>query len=278
MLSPSALSIITATYTGEQRTTALSTWGAIGGAGAAAGVLLGGMLTSWLSWEWVFFINLPVGVATIILAGRIVPSARAGAASLSELDLPGALTLVSGLLLLVYAVEGTGSQGWGSARTILLLVLSGALLGAFAVVERGAARPLIPPATWRIRSLVSSATVMFATTGILVGTFFLTSLFLQNVLRASPLEAGLAFLPLVVVIGIAAHLGPRLLMRYGARSVVVGGLALIGGGDLMLTGASSSAAYVPDLLPGFLLVGLGVGFGDPGRAHRACFGVDDDGA
>lgn len=101
--------------------------------------------------------------------------------------------------------------------------------------------------------------MMFGTTGVLVGTFFLNSLFLQNVLRASPLETGLAFLPLVLVIGGAAHVGPRLLVRWGARSVVVGGLALVTGGDLLLTGASSDAAYVSDLLPGLLLVGLGVG-------------------
>jgi Major Facilitator Superfamily len=141
----------------------------------------------------------------------------------------------------------------------VLLALAGGLLAAFAAIERDASRPLIPTSTWQMRSLVSSAIVMLGTTGILVGTFFLNSLFLQNVLRASALESGLAFLPLVLVVGSAAHLGPRLLMRFGARSVVVGGLALIAWGELLLSGASASASYLTDLLPGFLLVGFGVG-------------------
>jgi EmrB/QacA subfamily drug resistance transporter len=259
LLSPAALSIITATYNGEQRTAALSVWGAIGAGGAAAGVLLGGMLTTWLSWEWVFFINVPVGVVTALLALRLVPRAGAGTGSLSELDLPGALTVVPGLVLLVYAIQGTTSHGWGSARTLVLLAVSGGLLAAFVAIERQARQPLIPMATWRVRSLVSSATVMLGSTGILVGTFFLNSLLLQNVVQASALETGLAFLPLLTVIGLAAHVGPQLLTRVGARAVVVGGLALIAGGDLLLSGAGTHTTYTTDLLPGFLLLGFGVG-------------------
>jgi EmrB/QacA subfamily drug resistance transporter len=259
MLSPAALSIITTTYRGAQRTTALSAWGAIGAGGAAAGVLLGGMLTSWLSWEWVFFINVPIGLLTAALALRIVPATKVAAGSLRGLDLPGALTVVSGLVILVYAIEGAASHGWASTRTLLLLALAGVLLTAFAAIERRSERPLVPAATWRVRSLVSSATVMLGTTGILVGTFFLNSLFLQNALGASALETGLAFLPLVLVIGVAAHLGPHLLTRVGARGVVVGALALIAGGELLLRGATAEASYAADLLPGFLLLGLGVG-------------------
>jgi MFS family permease len=259
LLSPAALSIITTTYTGAQRTTALSAWGAIGAGGAAAGVLLGGLLTSWLSWEWVFFVNVPVGAAAAALALRLVPTTPADRASLRGLDLPGALAVVAGLVVLVYAVEGAPDHGWGSARTLGLLAVAAALLGAFAAIERAAVRPLVPAATWQVRSLVSSATVMLGATGILVGTFFLNSLFLQNVLGATALETGLAFLPLVVVIGIAAHAGPHLLGHVGARGVVVGGLALIAGGNLLLSRAPADAGYVADLLPGFLLVGFGVG-------------------
>jgi EmrB/QacA subfamily drug resistance transporter len=259
LLSPAALSIVTTTYTGEQRTAALSVWGAIGAGGAAAGVLLGGVLTTWLSWEWVFFINVPVGIATALLALRVLPAVRVGAGSLSELDLPGALTIVSGLALLIYAIQGTTSHGWGSTRTLVLLAVGGGLLSAFAAIERRARQPLIPISTWRVRSLVSSATVMLGSTGILVGTFFLNSLLLQNVIHASALETGLAFLPLVIVIGIAAHIGPHLLTHVGARAVVVGGLTLIAGGDLLLAGAGAHAAYASDLLPGFVLLGFGVG-------------------
>jgi EmrB/QacA subfamily drug resistance transporter len=259
LLSPAALSIITTTYTKEQRTTALSVWGAIGAGGAAAGVLLGGVLTTWLGWRSVFFINVPVGLFAAILTLRLVPNVRATARSISELDLAGSVTLVSGLVVLVYAIETTTISGWASARTLVLLAISVGLLTAFAAIERGASRPLVPAGIWRVRSLISSATIMLGTTGILVGTFFLNSLLLQNVLGASALDTGLAFLPLVVVIGIAAHLGPRLLTRVGARVVVVAGLALIAAGDLLLSRAPANAAYATDLLPGFLLLGLGVG-------------------
>jgi EmrB/QacA subfamily drug resistance transporter len=259
LLSPAALSIITITYTKEQRTTALSVWGAIAAGGAAAGVLLGGVLTTWLGWRSVFFINVPVGLLAAVLTLRLVPTVRATARSISELDLVGSVTLVSGLVVLVYAIETTTISGWGSARTLVLLAISVGLLTAFAAIERGASRPLVPAGIWRVRSLISSATIMLGTTGILVGTFFLNSLLLQNVLSASALETGLAFLPLVVVIGIAAHLGPRLLTQVGARVVVVAGLALIAAGDLLLSRASGHAAYATDLLPGFLLLGLGVG-------------------
>ncbi len=278
LLSPAALSIITTTYRGAQRTAALSAWGAIGAGGAAAGVLFGGMLTSWLSWEWVFFVNVPIGLATAGLALRLVPAARAGAGSLRELDLPGALTVVAGLVLLVYTIQGTADHGWGSARTLTLFALSGSLLAAFAAIERGASRPLVPAATWQVRSLVSSATVMLGATGILVGTFFLNSLFLQNVLGASALETGLAFLPLVVVIGIAAHAGPHLLTRFGARGVVLGGLALIAGGNLLISAAPADAGYATDLLPGFLLTGFGVGLVFVAASVTAMSEVHDEGA
>jgi MFS family permease len=193
LLSPAALSIITTTYTGERRTKALSTWGVLAAGGAAAGVVLGGVITTWLSWRWVFFINVPVGLVTALLAVQLVPGAKAKVGSLRELDLPGALTLVSALVLLVYGVQGTTTYGWGSAHTLVPLAIAAGMLAAFAIIERRTSRPLIPPATWRVRSLVSSATVMLGTTGILVGTFFLNSLFLQNILGASALKTGLAF-------------------------------------------------------------------------------------
>jgi EmrB/QacA subfamily drug resistance transporter len=260
MLSPAALSLITTTYTGEQRAAALGAWGAIGGAGAAAGVLLGGVLTSWLGWRSVFFINVPTGLVTALLATRMLPTSRPAGSALRSLDLPGAVTLISGLVVLVYALEGTTSHGWGSARTLLLLTAAAGLLSTFALIERRARRPLMAPATWRVRSLISSATVMLGATGILVGTSFLNSLFLQNVLGASALETGLAFLPGVLVVGIAAHIAPKLLTRLGARAVVVGGLSVLALGELLLSGAPADAVYIRDLLPGFLLLGLGVGF------------------
>jgi EmrB/QacA subfamily drug resistance transporter len=259
LLSPAALSIITATYTGAQRTTALGVWGALAGGGGAAGVLVGGILTTWLGWRSIFFINVPIGLIAALLALRMVPASSRVRSSLRGLDLPGAFCLVSGLALLVYAIRESSTQGWGSARTLGLLAVAACLLGVFAAVERRAKRPLVPAAVWRVRSLVSSATVMLGVTAILVATFFMGSLFLQRVLNATPLETGLDFLPLVVVTGIAAHLGGRLLARFGARAVVAGGLSLIAAGDLLLSGAGTHAAYATDLLPGFALIGFGVG-------------------
>jgi EmrB/QacA subfamily drug resistance transporter len=259
MLSPAALSIITTTYEGAQRTTALSAWGAIGAGGAAAGVLLGGVLTTAFGWESVFLINVPIGLVTAALAARLVPRSAAAPGSLKRLDVPGALTIVAGLVLGVYAIEGTTTHGWGSARTLGLFAISATLLTAFAIIERRAGSPLVPSSTWRVRSLVSSATVMLGATGILIGAFFLNSLYLQNMLGASALETGCAFLPMVVVIGLAAHIGPRVLARLGARAAVVAAMTLIAAGDLLLAAAPDRADYFPDLLPGLVLVGFGVG-------------------
>ena len=250
LLSPAALSILTTTFAGPQRTRALSAWGAIGAGGSAVGVLVGGVLTSWLGWESVFLIHVPVGVVAGVLAFRVIRRDGPAAGALAQLDLPGALTAVGGLVLLVYGIERT---------EVAPLVLAAVLLGLFAVVERRSTHALVPPATWRVRSLVSSGAVMLGATGLLVGAFFLNSLFLQRELGLSALETGLAFLPLVVVIGFAAHAGPHLLAHAGARAVVVLGLVLAAGGNLVLAGAPDSAAYVTDLLPGYVLLGLGIG-------------------
>jgi EmrB/QacA subfamily drug resistance transporter len=262
LLSPAALSIVTTSYSGEQRARALSTWGAIGGAGAAAGVLLGGVLTSWLGWRSVFFVNVPTGLVTAAIALHLIPRGDTTPirAVLRRLDLPGAGALVSGLGVLVYAVQGAAAHGWGSARTLGLLALAAALLTGFAAIERRAPHALIAPSIWRVRSLVASAAVMLGVTAILVGTSFLNTLFFQNVLGDSALKTGLEFLPGILTVGVAAHLGPKLLVRFGSRAVIVAGLALAAAGDLLLTAAPADAAYLTDLLPGFLLLGLGVGF------------------
>lgn len=258
LLTPAALSIVTTTYEGSQRTTALSAWGAIGSAGAAAGVLFGGMLTTWLSWEWVFLINVPIGAVAGLAALGLLPTSRS-AAPRGALDVLGGLTVVGGLVLLVYALEGTTEHGWGSARTLVLLGIAAAVLAAFAAIERVSSRPLVPPETWRSRSLVSAAVLVLGATGILVGTFFLNTFYLQEQLDASALETGLAFLPLALLIGVAAHAVSHLLPRLGARVVVVAGMVLVAGGSLLLSGAPENGSYAADVLPGFVLLALGVG-------------------
>jgi len=275
LLTPAALSIITTSYTGAQRATALGVWGAIGGAGAAVGVLAGGILTTWLGWRSVFLVNVPVGVVAGLLSLHLVPQHRPRRRFVRELDLPGAALAVAGLVMLAYTLAGAPAHGWGSART-LLLALALALLTGFAAVERSARRPLVPAELWRARSLVAGVLVMFGATGILVGTFFLNSLYLQDVQRASPLRVGLEFLPLALVIGAGAHLASRLLPRAGSRALIVAGLVVMGAGALLLTGVSARSGYLTGFLPGLLIVGMGTGLVFPATAVTAMSDIAED--
>ena len=276
LLTPAALSIITTVYSGAQRATALSVWGAIGGGGAAAGVLAGGMLTTWLGWRSVFLVNVPVGLVAAAVSLRLLPRSGAAAGIRRELDLPGALLVVAGLVTGVYALARAPEHGWGSVRTLSLLALSLGLLAAFTAAERRARQPLLPPRIWRSRSLTAGAVVMLGATGILVGTFFLNSLYLQDVRGASALRVGLEFLPLVAVIGLGAHLASRLLPRTGSRVLAVAGLVLMGGGALLLSGVSARAGYATGLLPGLLLIGSGTGLVFPAATVTAMSEVAAD--
>ncbi|HEY2080497.1 MAG TPA: MFS transporter [Streptosporangiaceae bacterium] len=287
LLTPAALSIITTTYTGPQRARALGIWGAIGGAGAAAGVLAGGMLTTWLGWRAVFLVNVPVGIAATVVSPRLVPVTSATVAAAparrrgaSDLDLPGALLAVAGLVTLAYALAQAPSYGWTSVRTVGLLALAAGLLAAFAAAEALARRsgrpPLVPPQVWRNRPLVAGVLVMFASTGILVATFFLNTLYLQEVEHASALRVGLEFLPLALIIGLGAHLASNLLPRAGSRLLIVAGLALTAGGALLLTTVSARSGYGLGLLPGLLVIGLGTGLVLPATAVTGLSDVGDD--
>ena len=269
MLTPAALSIITTTYAGARRAAALGVWGAIAGAGAAVGVLAGGMLTTWLGWRSVFLVNVPVGLAAGVLGLRMVPRSGRARWPGRELDLPGAALAVAGLVTLVYALAGAPAHGWASARTLLLFALAAAALVAFALTERQARRPLVPPSLWRSRSLVAGVLVMLSATGILVGTFFLNSLYLQGVQHSSALRVGLDFLPLALVIGAGAHLTGRLLPRIGSRVLIVAGLAVMGGGALLLTTVSAHSGYVTGVLPGLLVIGAGTGLVLPAASISA---------
>lgn len=277
MLTPGALAIVTTTYEGRQRTTALAAWSAISSGGAAVGVVLGGLLTSAFGWEAVFFINVPIGVLTGIGVLRVVPALPAVAAG-RRLDLAGAVTAVAGLVILLYGIEGANEHGWGSARTIGLIVAAGALLAAFAAIERRVAEPLVPPVTWRNRPLVAGSTLILIATGLLIGVFFLNTLYLQDVLGWSALETGLAFLPLVVVIAVGANTANRFIGRLGARNLAALGLVLVAVGAALLALAPDQAAYGTDLLPGFLVIGLGVGLVFPAGSIAAMSRVDEESA
>jgi EmrB/QacA subfamily drug resistance transporter len=276
LLTPAALSIITTSYAGAQRAAALGIWGALGGAGAAVGVLLGGVLTTWLGWRAVFLVNVPVGLAAGLAGLHLVPRAAAAGRRLSDLDLPGAVLGVGGLATIVYALAGAPSHGWASARTLLLLALGALVLAVFALVERRVSQPLVPPHTWRSRSLVAGITVMFSATAILVATFFLNSLFLQTGLRSSPLRVGLEFLPIALVIGATAAAASHLLPRAGSRLLIVAGLILMGGGALLLTPVSVGSSYLTGFLPGLLVIGAGTGLALPATAVTAMSDVTDE--
>jgi len=276
LLTPAALSIITTAYSGAQRAAALGVWGAIGGAGAAVGVLAGGILTTWLGWRSVFLVNVPVGVVAGLLSLRLVPRHKPRRRFGRELDLPGAALAVAGLVAVAYALAGAPAHGWGSARTLLLLALGLVLLAGFAVAERSARRPLVPAQIWRTRSLVAAVVVMLGATGILVGTFFLNSLYLQDVQHASALRVGLEFLPLALVIGAGAHLASRLLPRAGSRALIVAGLVLMGAGAVLLTGVSARSGYLTGFLPGLLVVGMGTGLVFPATTVTAMSDIAED--
>ncbi len=260
LLTPAALSIITTTYSGARRATALAVWGALGAAGAGAGVVLGGILTSWFGWQWVFFINVPIGALAAGVALFVLPASVASRGPLRELDIAGALVLIAGLAMLVFGLTSGANRGWGSPQTLVSLVLAAALLTTFALIERRVRQPIVPPSVWRVRSLVSGNGVFLATSAVMGGVFFLSSLYLQRVLGLTAWQAGLGFLPLVVAVAGGSALASRLVPHGGVRAVIALGLVIEGGGALLLARIPSDPGYLADVVPGFLAIGLGLGF------------------
>jgi EmrB/QacA subfamily drug resistance transporter len=260
LLTPAALSIITTTYAGANRATALAVWGALGAAGAAAGVVLGGVLTSWFGWQWVFFINVPIGAAAVGVALFVLPASAASRGPLRDLDIAGALVLIAGLAMLVFGLTSGANHGWASAQTLESLIMSAALLATFGLIERRVKQPIAPPSIWQVHSLVSGNLVFLATSAVMGGVFFLSSLYLQRVLELTPWQAGLAFLPLVVAVAAGSGLASRLVSHAGVRAVIVLGLVIEGGGALLLARVPTDASYFANIVPGFLAIGIGLGF------------------
>lgn len=259
LLTPAALSLVMTTYSGAQRTKGLALWGMVGSLGVAAGALLGGALTTWVGWQLIFWINVPIGAIALVVGLKILPKDTTARADLTSFDVPGALAVIGGLAALMFALGGTEAHGWMSARTITALVASATLLAAFVLIERRAQRPLVPPHTWRVTTLVSGTMVMLGVTGILVGTVFLASIFFQTVLGFSALSAGLAFLPFALAITAGTHLASKLLARTSPRNIAATGLTLAATGAALLSTAPGTAHFATNLLPGLLVLGLGVG-------------------
>ena len=259
LMTPAALAIIMTTYEGVQRAKGLAMWGAVGGLGIAAGVLVGGVITTFAGWQMIFWVNVPIGVGAIVAALVLLGKNGPARPGLGHLDLPGALAAVTGLAALVFGIQSAVSDGWTSPKTLGVLIVSGLLLVAFGFIERRVAHPLVPPHTWRIKTLVSGTGVMLGVTGLLVGAVFLGSVFFQTVLGYTALQAGLAFLPMAAVLIVGTRLGSHLLGHVPPRLVAAGGLLLAAGGAFWLSTAPVDARFAADLLPGLLLLGGGVG-------------------
>ncbi|MEW6583922.1 MAG: MFS transporter, partial [Actinomycetota bacterium] len=259
LVSPAALSIVTSTFPdGRERTRALGIWAAIAVGGGAVGLLLGGILTEYLSWRWIFFVNLPVGILTVVLAARLLPESRLHGRR--GFDLAGAATVTGGLMLLVYGIVKAQDFGWTSPRTLGLLGGAAALIALFVLVELRSRHPLVRLGILRVRSLTAANAAMLAVAGGMFAVFFLSSLYLQDILRLSPVETGLGFLPLTAGVVLASGLSQRLIPKLGVRSVTLAGTVIAAAGLILLSLAPADGAYLADVLPAIVVMGVGMGF------------------
>ncbi|MDE3130348.1 MAG: DHA2 family efflux MFS transporter permease subunit, partial [Acidobacteriota bacterium] len=278
LVSPAALSIIMTTFQdNSERTRALGVWSAIAAGGAAFGLLLGGVLTDLISWRWNFFVNLPVGIATVALALRYVPESRADLGH-RRFDAVGATTVTAGLLAIVFGIVKAQAWGWGSDKTIGVLGLGALLLAAFVLLESRSAAPLVKLSIFRIRSIATANAAMMLVASALFGMFFFVSLYAQDVLHYSPLTAGFAFLPLSLGIVIGAGISQGIIPRLGVRNVSVLGLTLATAGVLWMTRVPVHGSYVTDLLVGFIPMSIGMGLVFVPLTLLATSGVDNDDA
>jgi EmrB/QacA subfamily drug resistance transporter len=259
VISPAALSILSTTFSeGRERNIALGVWGAVGGFGAAAGVLLGGVLTEALSWSWIFFVNVPVGVVAFFLAPRLLQESRD--ASIKTFDAPGAVLVTGGLVSLVYAITQSGNYGWTSGRTLGVFATSLLLLIGFVLWERRHAEPLMRFGILRTKT-VAGANIG----GLILGTatfsmFLMLTLYMQQVLGYSPMKTGVAYLAVAGSAILWSAVAAQVVTRIGVKPVLVAGMTALTGGLIYFTQVSVHGSYLGDLLPGFLLVGVGLGF------------------
>lgn len=261
ILSPATLTLLITTFPeGKARAKALGTWSAVAGGGAAAGALFGGILTQYLTWRYILFINVPIGIIVILCAFRFLSEGRRNLGSRS-LDLPGAITITAGMALLVYGIVETSAHGWTSGRTIGTLAGALALLLAFGVIEaRFAESPLVPLGIFRSRSVASANAVMLMLGVAFLVSFYFLSLFMQNVLGYDALKTGLLFLPAVFAIAVGSQTAARLVSRVGPRPLLIIGLLISTGGFVWLSQITSTSTYLANLLGPSALMTLGIGF------------------
>jgi EmrB/QacA subfamily drug resistance transporter len=258
LLAPAALSILMTTFSeGRERNLALGIWGAASGSGAAAGVLLGGVLTSYLDWSWIFFINIPVGVAVMALTPFLLAESRAEVGH-RHFDLTGAVTVTSGVMLLVYAMTRAAEDGWLTLSTLGLLVASLVLIAAFLVVELRTRMPLLPLRIFRLRSLAVANATAVLVAAVAFSEFFLLTLYLQQVLDFSPMETGVAFLPITLTIIVVSNIAQTLVTRIGVRPVLTTGLLLAAVALAYFVRLPADGEYLRDVLPALVLSGVGL--------------------
>ncbi len=258
LFAPAGLSLLMTAYReGRDRNLALGLWGAASGSGAAVGVLLGGVLTSYLSWPWVFYINLPVGLALLAGIPRWIAEAK-GELATRHFDVAGATTITASLMLLVYALTRATQAGWATPGTVSLLVAAGVLAAMFVAIERAAASPLLPLHAFRGNTLGVANLITCIIAAIGFSQFFLLTLYLQQVLHYSAAESGVAFAAIAVTVAVMSNVAQRLVTRLGARRVLAAGLLAMGASQALLVRLPVDGTYARDLLPSFILVGVGM--------------------
>jgi EmrB/QacA subfamily drug resistance transporter len=274
LLSPAALSLVTVIFKeGAERNKALGVWGAVAGSGGAVGVMLGGMLTQWAGWEWVLFVNVPIGIVAAAIAPRLLPESRNSGAR--HFDFAGAVSITAGLSILVYALVDAANAGWGSTQTIGLIALSVVLIGAFVLIERSSKAPLVPfPGIFRIRTITGiNLTALFIAAS-LFSMFFFISLYMQQVLGYDALKAGISYLPLAFGIILSAGAASGLTTRFGFKPVLISGLLLTSGGLIWFAQVSPDGSYVADILFPSLLAAVGLGLAFVSMTVAAVSGVE----
>jgi EmrB/QacA subfamily drug resistance transporter len=275
IISPAALSIVTTTFSdGAERNKALGVWGAVAGSGGAAGVLLGGILTDGLGWEWVLWVNVPVSLLAFALSPRLIAESRAEAET-RAFDVAGAVTVTAALSVLVYALVDANSAGWGSTQTIGLIALSLVLMASFIAIELRAAKPLVPFSIFRIRTLTGANVVGLLVGASLFSMFFFITLYMQQVLGYSPIHAGLSYLPLALVIMASAGIASQMVTKLGYKPVLAMGMLFIVAGLLWFSRVSVGGSFTTDILGPSVLAAAGLGFAFVTTTIAAVSGVEE---
>jgi EmrB/QacA subfamily drug resistance transporter len=275
IISPSALSIVTTLFRdGAERNKALGAWGAVAGSAGAAGVLLGGILTDGLGWEWVLWVNVPVSLIALAFTPGLIPESRSDSAT-RTFDAAGAVSVTAGLSVLAYALLDASASGWGSTKIVSLLVLSAVLIAAFVAIELRSRAPLVPFRIFRLRTLTGANVVGVLLGASLFSMFFFISLYMQQVLGYSPIHAGLSYLPLALTIIVAAGVGGQLVTRFGFKPILAAGMLSVSAGLVWFSQVSVGGGFLTDILGPSLLAAIGLGLGFVTSTIAAVSGVGD---